>query len=329
MLNSRQREAKEAATKYFFQPTASAEAIGGTSHLISENIVGWGIGIKTSDKDEETILVYVQELLPDPRIPDQFGDLPTEIVEVGQPNAYLNPSPIEPYRPVLGGSSIGHPQIGAGTLGCLVEKDGNHYILSNNHVIAATNKAAVDDPVVQPGPRYGGSAPHDTIATLEPYRSIDFSRDVSNPNRIDAAIAKVGSSEQTIVLPEIIDIGIPRSTPLSCYTPVLPDRSVRKYGQTTMETVGVIRAIDFAMKMTYNVEDRQCTAFFDGQITIEGVNSLPFSEPGDSGSLILDSETHKPIGLLFGGSNNGDRKVTYANPIELVLEYYDVTIVGE
>ena len=137
------------------------------------------------------------------------------------------------------------------------------------------------------------------------------------------------NKSQTIVLPEIIDIGTPRSTPLSCYTPVLPGLSVQKYGQTTMETNGVVQAIDVAVKMGYDVEGQQCTALFDGQITIVGDNSSPFSEQGDSGSLILDLEMHKPIGLLFGGSNNGDQKVTYANPIDSVLEYYDVTIVGE
>ena len=313
----------------FFQPTASAEAMAETSRLIAENIVGWGIGIKTPNKDEETVLVYVKESLPYLRDLPQFGDLSTDIVEVGQPIAYLSPSPIEPHRPVLGGSSIGHPLIRSGTLGCLVEKEGNHYILSNNHVIAATNRAEVGDPVVQPGPYYGGSSPEDTIAFLEPYQSIDFSLDMSTPNRIDAAIAKVGYRDQTIVLPEIIDIGPYRSTPLSCYTPVLPGLSVQKYGQTTMRTQGFIQAIDVAVKMGYDVEDQQCTALFDGQITIVGDNSSLFSEQGDSGALILDLEMHKPIGLLVGGSNNGYQKVTYANPIDAVLEYYDVTIVGD
>jgi len=326
MYNSKQREAKAAATEYFFQPTASAEAIGETAG-VSENVVGWGIGIK--DSDEDTVLVHVQEEVPSSKIPDEFGGLRTEIIEVGQPTAYLNPIPTERYRPVLGGSSIGHPQIGYGTLGCLVEKDGDHYILSNNHVIAATNGAEVGDPVVQPGPRCGGLVPHDTIATLEPYQTIDFLRDQHNPNQIDAAIAKVGDSEQTIVLPEIIDIGIPRHTPLSYYTPVIPGQYVRKYGARTHRTTGIVQAIDFLVReMEYQVGDQDCKALFDGQIVIEEVNSEPFSEPGDSGSLIVDAEYHKPIGLLFGGSGNIDRKVTYANPIELVLEYYNVTIVG-
>lgn len=323
----RQRKAKDAATEYFFQPTASAEAMGETTG-VSENVVGWGIGIKASGED--TLLVHVEEEFPDHKIPGEFDELPTEILEVGQPTAYLNANPIERYWPVLGGSSIGHPLIGSGTLGCLVEKDENHYILSNNHVIAATNRANVGDPVVHPGPLYGGSVDHgDTIAILEPYQTIDFSADQHNPNWIDAAIAKVGDWYQTVVSPEIIDIGIPQSTLLSERIPVQPGQYVRKYGATTGATEGVIQAINFAMKMTYLVGNQKHRAFFDHQITIESVNSFPFSKKGDSGSLIVDAEYSKPIGLLFGGSNNGKRKVTYANPIELVLEHYDVTIVGE
>lgn len=324
----RQRKAKNAATKHFLQPTASAEAMGETSRLISENVVGWGIGIKASGED--ALLIHVEEEFPDLKIPDGFGELPTEIVEVGQPTAYLTANPIEGYWSVLGGSSIGHPQIGYGTLGCLVEKDGNHYILSNNHVIAATNGAVVGEPVVYPGPLHGGSADRgDTIAALELYQTIDFSQDQHNPNRIDAAIAKVGDCWQTVVSPEIICIGVPRSTLLSERTLVQPGQYVRKYGATIGATEGVIEAIDFAIPtMIYNVENRQHPAFFNGQIAIKSVNSEPFSEPGDSGSLIVDAEYHKPIGLLFGGSRNGKRKVTYANPIELVLEHYDVTIIG-
>lgn len=334
MLTPREREAKEArlceakddATKHFFQPTASAEAIGETIG-VSEKVVGWGIGINASGED--TLLVHVQEKFPDTdtKIPGRFGDLPTEIVEVGQATAYQNPR--ARHRPTLAGVSVGHPSITSGTLGCLVEKGGDHYILSNNHVLAATNTAEEGAPVVQPGPKYGGSSVQDSIAILEPYQPIDFSLDQCNPNRIDAAIAKVGDCQQTVVVPEIIGIGMPKSTPLSCYVPDPRGRYVRKYGSKTKETIGVVQAIDFLVIMRYKVGDQEYKALFDGQIVIEGVDSEPFSKGGDSGALIVDSETLKPVGLLFGGGNDKGKKVTYANPIDLVLKHYDVTIVGE
>ena len=44
------------------------------------------------------------------------------------------------------------------------------------------------------------------------------------------------------------------------------------------------------------------------------------SEPGDSGSLILEKATNKAVGLLFAGSN----QVTIANRIQDVMELLDI-----
>ena len=46
-----------------------------------------------------------------------------------------------------------------------------------------------------------------------------------------------------------------------------------------------------------------------------------FSEPGDSGSLIVD-KTGAPVALLFAG----DDSLTLANPINLVLNRFGATI---
>ena len=176
----------------------------------SENVIGWGVGINASGED--AVIVHVQEKFSGFKIPDEFGELPTDTVEVGQVTAYQDPT--ERHRPTRAGVSVGHPDITSGTLGCLVEKDGNHYILSNNHILAATNTAGEGDPVVQPGPKYGGSSPRDNIAMLEDYKRIDFKAGPDNPNKIDAAIATVGDRHQTVVVPEIIGVGMPRSTPV-------------------------------------------------------------------------------------------------------------------
>ena len=323
MLNSIQRAAKDAATEYFFQPTASAEAMG--EKTASENVIGWGIGINASGED--AVIVHVQEKFSGFKIPDEFGELPTDTVEVGQVTAYQDPT--ERHRPTRSGVSVGHPNITSGTLGCLVEKDGNHYILSNNHILAATNTAGEDDPVVQPGPQYGGSSPEDNIAMLEDYKRIDFTAGIpDNPNKIDAAIAKVGDRHQKIVLQEIIGVGMPRSTPFPSEID-LRGRSVEKYGARTQHTIGVVRVTDFLVRVRYKVGDQKLVAVFDDQIVISRDDSEPFSKGGDSGSLIVDSETRKPVALLFAGGEDEGEKMTYANPINLVLTHYKVTIVGK
>lgn len=308
MLNSIQREAKDEAASHFRGMTAFTTA--------ERNIVGWGIGTETVDgtiqSDKGTLRVYVREL-PGPAMPEQFGDLPTEVIEVGRITAYQS------QDPVLCGVSVGHPNVTAGTLGCLVEKDGNHYILSNNHVLADSNAAAPGDPIIQPGTVDGGTSPDNDIATLEPYCEIDFS---GEPNAIDAAIALVGDCNQTRVSPEIIGIGFPGSDPVTASF----DQIVQKSGRTTGHTIGTV--VDISGDFWVNYGDQ--FAFFEDQIIVESVDSHPFAAGGDSGSLILEKQEQErppaPVALLFAGSESG---IVIANPIKLVLDYYGVTIVGE
>ncbi|NIU63493.1 MAG: hypothetical protein GWN66_23410, partial [Pseudomonas stutzeri] len=61
------------------------------------------------------------------------------------------------WRPAPGGVSIGHVDITAGTLGCLVVRGDHIYILSNNHVLANSNEAEPGDAILQPGPHDGGT----------------------------------------------------------------------------------------------------------------------------------------------------------------------------
>ena len=308
MLNATQRAAKDEVSAYFRGPSASA------TDYYSSNVIGWGIGIRVVDgriiSGESTVRIYVRELLPDQHIPEQFGTLPTDIIEAGKFVAYQGP-------PVPCGVSVGHPDAGAGTLGCLVEKAGNHYILSNNHVLAASNAAEPGDRVLQPGPADGGMPPDDEIATLEPYQEIDFT---GAPNYIDAAIALVGDCNQGVVLPKIREIGIPGTATIDAAL----NQTVQKRGRTT-HTVGAV--VDISADFPVNYGNR--SAEFRNQILITGVDSYYFSEPGDSGSLIVDEKTRAPVALLFASGEVEGRPATLANPIDFVLEHYGVTIVGE
>ena len=313
MLNAMQRAAKDAAAAHFGGPEAS------TSDP-SSNIIGWGIGAKTTDEtvlsDENVVRIYVRELLSDQVIPEQFEGLPTDVIEVGEITVDQGQVP---HRPTPCGVSVGHPAITAGTLGCLVKRDGNHYILSNNHVLADSNGAEPGDRVLQPGPADGGMPPDDEIATLEPYQEIDFSGNRDNPNRIDAAIALVGDCNQTIVLPDIMEIGRPRTAPRDATF----NQPVQKHGRTTRHTVGVV--VDISADVRVNFRNRGI-AQFDDQIVVKSNDSNPFSGGGDSGSLIVDAGTCEPVGLLFARSEHSG--LTWANPIRLVLEHYGVDIVG-
>lgn len=224
-------------------------------------------------------------------------------------------------RPVRIGVSVGHPNITAGTIGCRVKDDQGVYILSNNHVMADSNKANIGDPILQPGDYDGGSFPADVIGTLEDYEQIRFckGRLLSNcpDNTMDAAIAATSASDVSNNTPSN-GYGTPYSatvTPLQVFLTI--DKTVMKYGRTTQQTYGVVDGINATVAVNYG---QGKIANFVGQIIIKDGS---FSAGGDSGSLILNGSGN-PLGLLFAGSST----ITIANPINPILSRFEVTVDG-
>jgi len=60
---------------------------------------------------------------------------------------------------------------------------------------------------------------------------------------------------------------------------------------------------------------------FDNQLGIVGAGGT-FSSGGDSGSLIVDGVTRKPVALLFAGGGG----MTFASPINPILKRFNVKI---
>jgi hypothetical protein len=326
VLTIGQRRAKRRA-KAYFSPQARAEMAESGEEIgfaSQGNIIGVGIGAKVESGSnivaEDAVRIYVQvkipknQLNPADVIPDEFDGLPTDVIEAGDVIAFQTLKSWQrrnTNRPQTScGVSVGHPQITAGTLGCLVEKDGELFILSNNHVLADLNNASVGDTIIQAGRDDGGASPVADIAVLSAFKPIDFNAD----NDIDAAIAKI--NDPAMVEKEIIGIGACQSQT----KPPITFLSVRKHGRTTGHTVGVIMDKSVDIDFRYGTK----TASFTNQIAIRGIGSALFSQPGDSGSLIVDAVTLNPVGLLAAGGNN----LTYANPIDPVLDYFGVNIVG-
>ena len=98
-----------------------------------------------------------------------------------------------------------------------------------------------------------------------------------------------------------------------------PDLIVTKTGRTTGTTWGRITAAEMSgIRVQYGAR----TALFRNQIEIESTSCLPFSQGGDSGSLVITPEG-EVIGLLFAGTDIGGTNgqgLTYANPIHQVLD---------
>jgi hypothetical protein len=67
---------------------------------------------------------------------------------------------------------------------------------------------------------------------------------------------------------------------------------------------------------------------FDRQTEIEGDGADPFSQGGDSGSLVLDKAGYA-FGLVFSGTEQGGangKGLTYANDLGLVLSSLDLAL---
>lgn len=133
------------------------------------------------EKKEDLANLAEQDIIPR-RFVDNGSEVATDVIETGVIKALHRSK----HRPVLPGTSIGHFAITAGTLGIVVDKGGEQFILSNNHVLANENNAQFGDTILQPGPYDGGRDPEDKVAELDDFVPIDF----VGTNLVDAALAR-------------------------------------------------------------------------------------------------------------------------------------------
>jgi hypothetical protein len=213
-----------------------------------------------------------------------------------------------------------------GTLGALVQKaDGDQYILSNNHVLARTNLAAIGEDIIQPGLIDQSPAcakdTNDAVADLSGFIPILFKTKRTIPiNTVDAAIAQVRTVPTVTVDPtgSILDIGVISSATLEQAL----NLAVKKSGRTSGLTKGTISAVNVTVDVSYGSGK---TARFVNQIL---VTPGSFLAGGDSGSLMVEDVDAAPraVGLLFAGSST----VAVANRIQAVLTAFDpdVSLVG-
>jgi hypothetical protein len=279
--------------------------------------------------DNLSIIIYVAKKLSLDRLPSHHvipslirireTEVLTDIIEVGYyiPYAYTDRE-----RPAMGGASIGHLNVTAGTLGGLVcgptdeEKDAV-LILSNNHVLADINRGQKGDHIVQPGPHDGGSCNEDCIAALERFFPIDFSGETAN--YVDCAVARPYDNND--VSYEIHDIGAPDRMDTFTLTrmDVINATKVQKAGRTSEHTVGYISAIDWTGIIRYEWK----SALFENQIVVESLDGNPVGLGGDSGSLVLTMD-NKMCGLLFAGPADGTHYI--ANHINEVFNRLNVKL---
>lgn len=221
-------------------------------------------------------------------------------------------TPTSRFRPIKPGTSIGNQKItdtgytDAGTLGGFPTlPNGEHIILSNNHVIAhnlpGESLGSIGDSIVQPGTLDGGKSPADTIGQLSKWITIA----PSGSNRVDCAYATINSGitldANTLCNYRINSTIIPRI-----------GMEIKKAGRTTGCTYGFIESIDVSTNVDYGTGK----ALFTGQV----ITSNNFLSTGDSGSVVVTNDGYNnAVGLLFAGTGNNQGVFNLMTEVEQSL----------
>ncbi len=336
------------------------------------NVIGVGIGHRQKEGQQtgdEAIVVFVDKKIPSRElsegalVPHSLNGQLVDVIEIGEirlleedEESQCSSNGVTPinkknepadrlkrYRPTLGGSSIGHYRVTAGTLGAVVKDrdSGQRLILSNNHVIANSSsghdgRAKQGDDILQPGSYDGGKVPGDVLGKLErfepmvrtfqasqcltakmwektanrmlsfflPQYRVALQRSNEKGNMVDAALAKPIKDED--ISEEILELGMPKGT-----ADVSLGQSIVFSGRTS----GVVRGKVIAKDVSLNIGmDAGEQVYFVDQLITSAV-----SRPGDSGSLLMDNENNA-VGLLFAGSD----KVSICNRIDHVCRLLNV-----
>jgi len=222
----------------------------------------------------------------------------------------------------------------SGTLGALLEgSDKRQYLLSNNHVLARSDQAAVGDTIIQPGLidnncTPNGDGPGTTVVgALTGWLPLS-----SGSTNADAAIAQVAAHAVSLS-GNILELGARQSdgalaaappgissTGGKGETPLLRMK-VAKSGRTTGLTCAGVSALNLDVSVDYYTDCAETKPYlsktYTNQIAISGNE---FSDAGDSGSLVVDATDAEPVGLYFAGGNDASGVGQgVANPVSDVL----------
>ena len=315
-----------------------------------DNVIGVGCGYKEVEDrltDKESIVVLVEEKLSEEEleqehiVPQSIEEHQTDVIEVGKVELLAAGEKMRTteLRPAQPGVSIGHYKITAGTFGAVVKdrRTQEKLILSNNHVLANISdgkdgRAQQGDKILQPGSYDGGGESDDVIAYLERFIPIYNQRANNCPfiagvekvvgglgsvlnlpyrvkpiileNKVDCAVAKPKSED--IITDEILGIGL-----VTDIAQAQPGMKVKKSGRTSGITTAKVKAINATINVQLSEDD---SALFTDQIITE-----PFSQPGDSGALVVNRR-NQAVGLLFAGS----QKSSVCNNIKNVTKALDI-----
>ncbi len=154
---------------------------------------------------------------------------------------------------------------------------------------------------------------------------IDFSP--GGENRVDCAIAGPVEPVKKQVIWNTRNIGPETPATIRQLGDADLGIAVQKTGRTTEHTEGVVHALYATVRVKYDLF-RKAT-FVDQIIISQEADAEPFSNGGDSGSLVYDTEK-RCVGLLFAGSEASadEPSTTIVNPIQYVLRELNIEVLS-
>ena len=311
----------------------------GSEYLRDPNISSIGIGYKMRDgkptaevaiqftvasKAEPEALRTMDTTPIPPTITVDGVEVPTDVLQrVYRPDfRVVAQAPISPRKkridPIQPGVSVGHVDISAGTIGCLVYdiSDGTPYILSNWHVLHGPT-GRIGDSVVQPGAHDDNRIDHNRLGKL--VRS-------HLGHAGDCAVATI-EGRQATADPFELDVPVEELG-----EPELGDRVI-KSGRTTGVTHGIVRRVDTIAKIDYggSVGEQEIGCFEIGVDPDAPAQNGEISQGGDSGAAWLFTDGDKPTSVLAGihfageGSTDPDEHALACLPAS-VFEKLQITL---
>ncbi|MFO1005401.1 MAG: hypothetical protein U0929_05565 [Planctomycetaceae bacterium] len=266
------------------------------------------------------------QIAPKPNPEPETNQLPTSKSSgktAVTPRATQSGPPTKRFtRPVpIGVSSINQTVsvCATGTLGCRCVglNPTKLFVLSNNHVYANENAAAIGNPLCQPGPLDSNcvTTDVDVIGALYDYEVLSYDTTTNKVNLMDAAIGTT-TSDKVDYQTWTPGYGVPSRFPQEA---VYPGMLVQKCGRTTGYTKGKIASLNSSVIVAYDPG----LARFQGCITVVSqLRTPPFGGPGDSGSLVVTQADRRPVGLLFAGGG----VTTILCPISPILNRFKVGV---
>ena len=151
----------------------------------------------------------------------------------------------------------------SGTLGSLVTNGTTQYILSNNHVLARQDRAAVGEDISQPGLIDNNCRPATLVA--------DFTKAVTLGNNVDCAVAtlRAGTMDSTGFIEGIGTISSVIKTPAV-------GLAVQKSGRTTGHTTGTVGSINTSVNVQYQIKCGQGRTYILSYTNQVVINSMDF-----------------------------------------------------